>query len=141
TNSLIFAPAIVLPILDDPDIEGNETFSLDLTPPQSLLLLGGEVIPLGVALGRDHATVTIVDNDFNAGSFSFAAPTFTVNENGTNAVITVVRTGGSSGAVQVDYMTANGTNSPALAGSDYTARSSTLSFASGQTNRTFTVPI
>jgi uncharacterized delta-60 repeat protein len=141
TNSLTFAPTITIPILDDSDIEGNETFFLDLSVPQSQLLLGGEDIPLGVAAGRDHATVTIVDNDFNPGSFSFSAPSFTVNENGTNAVITVIRTGGSVGSVQVDYMTANGTNSPALAGSDYTARNSTLSFASGQTNRTFTVPI
>jgi hypothetical protein len=40
--------------------------------------------------------------------------------------------------VTVDYVMSNGT---ATAGSDYTATPGTLSFASGQTSKTFTVPI
>jgi Calx-beta domain len=40
--------------------------------------------------------------------------------------------------VTVDYSTSNGT---AIAGSDYTATSGTLTFAAGVTSRTFTIPI
>ncbi len=72
------------------------------------------------------------------GSLQFSAPSYSVNEDGGNATITVTRTGGSDGAVSVNYATANGT---ATAGSDYTAASGTLTFADGETSKTFTVPI
>ncbi len=62
-----------------------------------------------------------------------------MNENGGSATITVIRTGGSNGAVGVSYTTSNGT---ANAGSDYTTTSGTLSWANGDTsNKTFSVPI
>ena len=72
------------------------------------------------------------------GSLQFSTPTYNVNENGGTATITVTRTGGSSGAVAVNYATSNGT---ATAGSDYTAATGTLNFADGETTKTFTVPI
>ena len=43
-----------------------------------------------------------------------------------------------SGTVTVDYATADGT---ATAGSDYTARSGTLTFAAGETGKTVSVPV
>jgi uncharacterized repeat protein (TIGR02543 family) len=55
------------------------------------------------------------------------------------ATITVTRTGGSSGAVDVSYATSNGS---AIAGQDYTAASGTLQWAAGETApKTFQVPI
>src|SRR5262249_35245153 len=54
------------------------------------------------------------------------------------ATITVTRSHGSTGAVSVNYATANGT---ATAGSDYVAASGTLTFAGGETSKTFTIPI
>jgi hypothetical protein len=44
----------------------------------------------------------------------------------------------SDATVTVTYATSNGT---ASAGSDYTARSGTLTFEPGQTSKTFTIPI
>jgi ELWxxDGT repeat protein len=72
------------------------------------------------------------------GQFQFSAAGYAVNENGGSAVITVSRSGGSSGTVTVHYATADGT---ATAGSDYTATSGTLTFADGETSKTFSVPI
>ena len=73
------------------------------------------------------------------GTLQFSAPTYFVNENGGTATINVTRTGGTDGAVGVNYATAGGT---ATAGSDYTAASGTLSWASGDSaTKSFTIPI
>jgi len=75
----------------------------------------------------------------NPGSLQFSSSTYTVNEDGGTATITVSRAGGSGGAVSVDYATADGT---ATAGSDYAAASDTLNWAGGETaDKTFTAPI
>ncbi|PSF35666.1 hypothetical protein C7H19_15605 [Aphanothece hegewaldii CCALA 016] len=55
-----------------------------------------------------------------------------------NATFTVTLSGATDSNVTVNYGTANGT---ALAGSDYTNTSGTLTFIPGQTSQTFTVPI
>ena len=58
---------------------------------------------------------------------------------GTKATITVLRVGGGSGEVEVDYATADGT---ATAGSDYTSAAGSLKWLSGdKANKTFTVSI
>src|SRR5262249_43167767 len=68
----------------------------------------------------------------------FSGSGYSVNENQGTATITVTRTNGSTGSVTVNYATSDGT---ATAGSDYTATSGTLTFAAGETSKTFTVPI
>jgi hypothetical protein len=73
-----------------------------------------------------------------AGYFSFGASTYTVDEGGTSLTVTVNREFGAVGAVAVNYATGDGT---ATAGQDYTATSGTLTFAAGETSKTFTVPI
>ena len=121
----------------------NATLNLALTQPigTETFLLGGVNIPLGVALGRSLAPLTIVHNNTRPGVISFSSPTYTVNENGVNAVISVIRSGGSDGTVTVKYKTTTSTNNTAQAGVDYTAVNGTLSFFAGQTNKTFNVPI
>ncbi len=129
-------------ILDEDIIEGDHSFDLGFFDPAGSLDLGGEYVPLGVGLARTYSEVRIVDNDFSRGSFTFNQPIFTVNENGIRATITVIRTNGSSGTVNVDYYTED--SSPlttATPGADYTPTHSTLTFLSGQTSRTFTIPI
>jgi hypothetical protein len=57
---------------------------------------------------------------------------------GSSVTVTVVRTGGISDAVAINYATEGGTATP---GSDYTPVSGTLTFAAGETTKTFAVPI
>jgi pimeloyl-ACP methyl ester carboxylesterase len=65
-----------------------------------------------------------------AGTLQFAQASYPVNENAGTVTLSVTRTGGSSGAVSVQYATANGT---ALAPGDYTASSGALNWPSGDT--------
>ena len=122
----IISQTFTVPILDDGLFEVNESISLSLSNPG------------GVALGsQSSAAINILDND-PPGSLQFSSVTYTVIENGTTSTITVNRVGGSSGAITVDFGSVNGT---AIAGSDYTATSGTLSFADGVLSQTFNVSI
>jgi subtilisin family serine protease len=58
----------------------------------------------------------------------FGAASYNVSESGSSITIPVTRLGGTTGAATVNYATENGT---AMAGSDYTAKSGTLSFSAG----------
>jgi len=73
-----------------------------------------------------------------ASSLQFSAANYNVNEDPTSALITVTRTGDSSAAVSVGYATSDGT---AHQTSDYSNVLGTLTFASGETSKTFSVPI
>lgn len=68
----------------------------------------------------------------------FAAASFSESEAGGNATIEVRRSGYAGHPLMVNYATSNGT---ATAGSDYSARSGTLTFAANDVSETFTVPI
>ncbi|MEB3827791.1 Calx-beta domain-containing protein [Phormidium sp. CCY1219] len=124
---------VSLPIVEDSDVEGNETVNLSLS-----------VLSSGASLGSQNtATATIVDNDAIAGApgtLAFSAPTFTVKEDGTAiSAVTVTRTGGSNGAVSADVTFNDNT---AIAPSDYTNAAISVNFADGETTaQTVSVPI
>lgn len=72
------------------------------------------------------------------GSVELSSTEFGAAEQAGEAIVTVVRVDGAQGTVSVDFATADGT---AEAGSDYTATSGTLTFAHGETEKSFSVPI
>ena len=72
------------------------------------------------------------------GALQFNAANYSVNENQGGITITITRTGGSNGSVSVNYATSNGS---ATAGTDYAATTGTLTFLTGETSKTFTIPI
>jgi hypothetical protein len=115
-----------VPILNDTLVEGNDTVYLVLGTPTGALLAA-----------PDTATLRITDEDAG-GTIVFAVSTFSVAEDGGSVTIPVVRTGGAGGGVTVRYATSDGTGA---AGTDYDARSGTLTFGPNETTQTFTVPV
>ncbi len=116
---------ISVTLLPDTTVEGDETFSISLTNASA-----------GLSLGTfTNLVTTILDND---SVFNVSTNAVTVAETSGTATITVLRTGGTVGAATVNYATTNGT---ASATSDYTAATGTLSFAAGETSKSFTVKI
>ncbi len=128
-------------IINNTNITGNLTANVVVTKPNGtdVFFLGGENIPLGAALGsQSSAPLTIIDDNVRSGVLGFSSIAYTVVENQTNAVITVVRTNGSDGIVTVKYKTANGTATNQI---DYRGVTNTLSFAGGVTTQSFTIPL
>lgn len=127
-------------ILDNTNMAGNRSLNLQLSHPTAAdsFLLGGENIPLGVALGQASAPLTILDYHNQPGALGFSLPNYTILEANTNALITVTRTNGTAGLVTVNYSTANGT---ATNGISYRSAAGQLVFLPGVTNQTFQVPI
>lgn len=120
---------ISVPILNDSNGESTETFTLTLSAP------GG-----GATLGSLRTmTVSIADDDSAPGTLAVASAAYTVAENAGSVTVSVTRTGGSYGAASVNYTTANAS---AAAGSDYTAKSGTLTWASRDAaTKTIVIPI
>jgi glucose/arabinose dehydrogenase len=115
-----------IPITNDSLVEGNESFAIGLQNPSS------------GSLGAPRTVlITIVDND-SANTLSFSEPAVTVSEGIATATITVQRSGDVSGTASVNFATSNGT---AIAGSDYTATTGTVTFEPNQVTRTIAVPI
>lgn len=90
--------------------------------------------------GDPLADVDGVRLDFGLphGTLQFDPASYTVTEDAGNAFVTVTRTGGSEGQVTVDVTATGGT---ASAVSDYAFTPTTLTFADGETSRTFGVSI
>ncbi|HEY3228641.1 MAG TPA: Calx-beta domain-containing protein [Roseiflexaceae bacterium] len=84
-----------------------------------------------------NTTVTITDDD-PPPSVAWQSASFSVGEGAGSGLATAQLSAASGFTVTVNYATSNGT---ATAGSDYTARSGTLTFGPGATSANFTVPI
>jgi glucose/arabinose dehydrogenase len=131
TGRLTFAngetsKTLTIPILNNSLVEATETFNLSMDATS------------GAALGTSRtAIITIIDDD-GVPTIDFDQPNFNVTEAGGTATITLRRSGNTNTSSSVRVSTSNGT---ALADSDYTAATGTVTFAIGETSKTFTVPI
>ncbi|MBE9127593.1 MULTISPECIES: glycoside hydrolase family 9 protein [unclassified Coleofasciculus] len=119
-----------VPILGDTLDEANETFKVNLSQATN------------ATIGDSQGIGTIIDNDDSAPVLpllSINDVSVTEGNTGTkNATFTVNLSAASTQAITVNYGTANDT---ATAGSDYTAKSGTLTFNPGDTSKTFSIPV
>lgn len=116
-------------VTGDTLVESDETFLVQLTA------------ATGGVITTPQATATIRNDDQPPvlPTLSIGNATITEGNSGTvNMTFTVTLSQASASAVTVQYATADGT---AIAGSDYTAASGTLTFAAGQTSKTITVAV
>jgi hypothetical protein len=128
-GTITFAPGetqrtILVPVYGDRNGEVAEYFSVDLTSSNHARLM------------QDHAVGIIVDDE---PQMYVNSPEVTEGNTGTtNMIFTISLSSASDIPVTVNYATKDET---AVAGSDYHARSGTVTFAPGETSKTVIVPI
>lgn len=111
----------------DAVVELNETFTVTINAETVGITNGGDLTEVGTIQNDDTATITIAD--------------VALDEAATNMTFTATTSAAIQPALTVSYATSNGT---ATAGTDYTATTSTFSFAAGVAasgTATFIVPI
>lgn len=138
---------ITVPLKDDNDSEGTERLRITLKNAQGSAI--GSPAEVTVNLLDDEAgnfppsssstaSTSAASFPTDTHSVTFSTGDYSVHEKGGSATITVTRSGNTAAQSTVDYETQNGT---ASAGAEYTAMKGTLSFAPGETTKTFTIPI
>ena len=137
TGTVTFAanqttPATIsIPIVEDPTASGNKSFTVNLSSPSS-----------NAVLARASTRVNIVDNQVTVATPALSVRSATVDASAGTVNVPVVL-GGLSGeesnsTVTVNYTTVDGS---ATAGTDYVQKSSTLSFAPGETVKNIPVSL
>jgi subtilisin-like proprotein convertase family protein len=130
-GTIVLAPGetsqtVVVPVIADRWDEADETIHLNLTN------------PVNVVLGDTQAVATITDDDL-LPAVSVSDVAIAEGNSGNKSLSFTVSLSAASGrTVQVQYATADGT---ATAGSDYTARSGTLTYFAGYTSQTVNVTV
>ncbi|TRT44375.1 MAG: tandem-95 repeat protein, partial [Microcystis aeruginosa Ma_QC_C_20070703_M131] len=115
-----------VPIINDTQVESNETFTITLTNPTGGATIGNQ----------NSATVTILDDDVQ---LAFSAPNFTIREDGTAiAAVSVNRIGRLTGVVGA---TINLDGGSAAYPDDYTQTSLNISFADGEKSKIINIPV
>ena len=126
SGTLVFAPGettktVTAQTTEDSIYEPAETVLLTLSSATN-----------GATIADSQGVGTIINDD--------AAPSFAINnvarQEGQSLTFTVAKSSATAFTHNVSYATANGS---AVAGSDYVARSGTLSFAPSEMSKTFTI--
>lgn len=102
-------------LLDDATYEGNETFTVNLTKPIDCVI-------------TDSSATGTINEDESAPVVSVDSTTYSVDEDAGTVTVTVNLTGAHDVTATVDYNLNDGT---ALAGTDYTDDSGTLTWTAG----------
>ncbi|HEX8286252.1 MAG TPA: Calx-beta domain-containing protein [Pyrinomonadaceae bacterium] len=128
SGTLTFAPGetgktIPLQIVGDTAVEPDESFHVNLSGAANAFV------------SKANAVVNIL-NDDNTPTLSFSQSNFFAEESAHFVTVTVTRIGDASVPVAADFASSDAT---ATERKDYTAVSGTLSFAAGETSKTFDV--
>lgn len=127
-------------------------FGCSLSLNNGSLIAGASTDTVGATLGQGSAYV-FSGFPVVGPRIQFAAASYSVNENAGTVTITLTRIGDSTGTASVDYATSD-TDTFTIACSnttqnqggaygrcDYSTSIDTISFAAGETSKTFTIPI
>jgi uncharacterized repeat protein (TIGR01451 family) len=142
------------PRLQDKVADNLDKF--DITESETLLIGKNFGITTDIETGPDgNLYIVSLSNGavyqiFASNTLQLSSASYSVNEGSGNAVITVTRTGNTSGAVSVNYATSDtlpiSNNCQdklgiASARCDYATTIGTLQFAAGETSKTISIPI
>jgi hypothetical protein len=131
SGTLTFTPGtttqtITVPVVGDTLDEANETFVVNLSGATN------------ATIADNQGVGTITDNDATPSLVINNVSITEGNSSTSTATFTVTLSAASGQTVTVNFATANGT---ATAGSDYVARTGTLTFAAGVTTQTIAVTV
>jgi Calx-beta domain-containing protein len=138
SGTVTFSPgetqkSVLVPVIGDTLVEGNETFTLDISSPS------------GATLGTASSTVTIIDNDSPPPllpDLSIGNTNVREGDSGSKLMnFTVTMSTTSLTDVTVDYASASGTATTAAPNIDYLPVSGTLTIPAGQTSGTISVTV
>jgi uncharacterized delta-60 repeat protein len=106
---------------------------------QAAVLINGQLLVAGGVGDNPNATLAFGRyTGFQPGTIQFSASNYNVNENGGTVSILVTRIGDPNGTAVVGFATTSGS---AVAGTDYTPVTGTLTFGPGVTSQSFTVAV
>ncbi|MCG8098885.1 MAG: hypothetical protein JAZ05_07315, partial [Candidatus Thiodiazotropha taylori] len=118
---------IEIPIINDRDDEENEDFQILLSDVRG-----------NAALGQQSEVEVVILDDDGAGTVAFSAISVAVNESRGEALVSLVRTGGTAGTIEVGYRTVADT---ALAEVDFVETESTVLFLPGETEKQISIEL
>ncbi|MCG7926297.1 MAG: S8 family serine peptidase [Candidatus Thiodiazotropha taylori] len=118
---------IEIPIINDRDDEENEEFQILLSDVRG-----------NAALGQQSEVEVVILDDDGAGTVAFSAISVAVNESRGEALVSLVRTGGTAGTIEVGYRTVADT---ALAEVDFVETESTVRFLAGETEKQISIEL
>jgi CSLREA domain-containing protein len=132
SGSLTFDPGqtartVNVTVNGDASFEADETFFLNLQPAAS-----------NATIADSQGVGTINNDDAEGGRIAFTSATFNTTEGSGSVNVTVTRAGDTTRAATVDYATSDLSASQR---SDYNLALGTLSFAPGETSKSFAVLI
>ena len=126
-SSQFMSATIMVRVVDDNVVDGTEVFFVELM---------GVGLPSNVSVLVSRAEVTIVDNDVEIG---FDPVTYSVGEaSGTVELKVSVLSGELTEPITLNYATSDGS---AVAGTDYTLTTGTLTLSPGKTKETIVISI
>lgn len=132
TNTIVFNDGesnktFRVQVLNDNQVDGDQTVTVQLSNPQN-----------GSLISPNIATLTIAESSFGPGVLSFTQTNYTTVESSGMAFVTIQRTNGSTGPVSATLSTSDGT---AIATDDYTATNTSVSLGDGEISKTVGIPV
>jgi hypothetical protein len=139
-NPTQLSQTISVTLNGDTAFEGNDTFFVNLSS------------GVNATFADNQGLGTILNDDAQGGIISFSQANYAVGESDGLVTITVNRSGDLAGSASVDYATGDDSaafsttpcatvNGTALSRCDFTARAGSLTFAAGESSKSFTVLI